>query len=444
MYRRLFLALASSVAAQLFQFLSFGLALYVLSATELGVYSLALGFQAGLALLMSCGLRQVCTLDYFHMSDTNKKLFIGEVSGTYLLLAVPATLILILNGHLVNNTLFLNTASISVVVATVLAAFLLFYADFAHQLLSYQNKLGVLLAIRGITQAMALLMVFGRTSVAGFLWVQVAMLLAQVIAGMVYLPVMPMFAGLRASAQLLMRGLVFLPSLVAAWGLASAVRWLVAVRLGLAVAAQYALLEGAALVGAALVLTPLGMSYVPMALEYCARFPEKAAQYDRRARRYTLLTLVCATPALYGGFWLLQPVLLFLVPSQYHVVVPLVPVRLLSVLCLAGSYITTCYIQLQKKVGFLVGSLVATALCAIGVVYLCSAWWGLSGVVWALAGVHLGYFAATYWYNARLHRVCALYGVARVADRAGSPETTAIFPGEPLQEKDQAHSNNSP
>ena len=104
---------AGSVVTQLSNILLILFLMYRLPAHEVGFFSLSMSSILLISTLISCGLRQLFMLEFFNLNSQNKKEFVNDIIGIYLILSLFFWLLILAGYSYVNTFLFAKSANIN-------------------------------------------------------------------------------------------------------------------------------------------------------------------------------------------------------------------------------------------------------------------------------------------------------------------------------------------
>ncbi|MGC2310868.1 MAG: oligosaccharide flippase family protein [Candidatus Babeliaceae bacterium] len=384
-----------------------------LSPADLGLVSLCSSFVAIAALLLSCGLRTVFSLEFFHKDEKGRKMLINDLLSIYLCIAVPFLFFFISRTAWVNSTFFQGQLEMVSLILIGIQSFFSFFVDLFYQILVFNKKP---LLVAGIQCTSALLIIIFSykalhqgSGVKGLLVVQTGGLMLMTLIGLGAYIQQKMFCFhdirrifISGKAYFLV-GLSLLPSIFAGWANASCNRWMLSYFCHLNDVGIYSLLDNVRSFGEIILIYPLTRSYVPFIFEQFIQKKERIPSLDERNKKVMWLLMGIIGMAMVAGNFCIKFFLYRLLPLQYHVVIPYMLFMALSNVFLMGSYFLLCVIQFHKKTGYMIS---ATMLCAgtSGLLsYLLIPRFFLAGATGAYLIGSVVYFGILWLFNRRVH-----------------------------------------
>ena len=252
----------------------------ILTTSEFGLLSLINNFCALFPLFLNLGLRQVFGLEYFHHDSAGRKQVFHSIIQTYLVIAIPIFILLIINQHWLNQFIFLGLASKTIMILAMIYCFVQFFSELYLQVLRYQSNARKLTIIQ-LTAALvsiastAILVFYYNFRILGvitsnFLGISTICAIAffyykkQIgLKKKEYIKI-PQFKDAR---NLLWLGLPFIPNILFNWILSFGDRWVLADLTNMHNVGIYAFADQSTMMFQMTVLLPLSGSYVPYMLK---------------------------------------------------------------------------------------------------------------------------------------------------------------------------------
>jgi O-antigen/teichoic acid export membrane protein len=384
-----------------------------LSPQELGLLALINSLSTILTLCMGCGLRQLFWIHFFHLDPIGKKQLLIDIIIIYLLLNIPLALLLY-TGFTLFLSHWLHDIPSPLLGIIILCCFFNFFVELLYQVLIYTRKsLQVSLLQFGSATFTLTISCIGFVKGMGIY----AFILAQCISTTAVL-CYGIYKFIAYSLQnhinierckssfvpLLSSSIMFLPSLVSSWTLTSSSRWIVAYSMDLHNVGLHSFIDMANSLFLALILTPLGNSYVPYILSKLAKNPERLYTIEQWNKTIMLFCMVIASIGVIFGCIFIIPRLSFIIPSAYQKLIPFLGISLLGNICLMGTYFSLCIVQFYKKTTFLISSLIGAACCNTTLTFLLLPRLGTGGASVALSLSYALYFITTIIYNLHITR----------------------------------------
>lgn len=380
--------------------------LSMVTPAEYGLLALANTAISIITVLIGLGLRQSFQLDYFHCTNTQRKMMINDIITTYLIIAIPfLSLLTFLLYQLTSETMPRSFIGVSGAIC-----FIYFFVEFFYQLLKYQCKAlfvaGLQLIIAIITIIFTLFFLwYLHWGIASILGAQlVGMFIVSLIAVRIYLQkTCHQFLYLKNSVEkiphYLTHGLPFLPTTLFALLLASSDRWILARYTTMHEVGIYALANTFVQLFQLLILQPMTISYIPHTLNNFALKKDQLLLLEKNNRFLMYVAMIILAFVITVGCVLSKSLLYHLLPSAYHEAISYIWLLLMSHIFLFGTYFSTILIQFLQKRRFMSFVFIGPALLNIALNLLLVPSYGIFGCVIATFLSYLSYFLLTVWYS---------------------------------------------
>ncbi len=341
----------------------------ILSPGQYGVLALITSSIAIGATLLGFGLRQLLSIEYFHQDELGQKKFINKILLLYVMLATPICLALLLLYAYLAPLLAEYHISFGLFALTLITTFLSFFAELFYQIMKYQQRAWILMCIQtaialtslSITVALLLIAHWGvlstvigqcasmcaATSIGFYFWRQ------QKFAAHTNLDISS-----TNSIELLKRSIPFVPSILFAWIIASSDRFVLAKYASMHDVGIYAIADIAGQMFRLLILQSWSGSYLPSILLEYQKNKDNLLAVERKNLRIMWLVMGGLALFILMGFIVAKPLLLIVLPSDYHGALNYMLIIVAGHIFLLGSYFAASFIQYHKRTYFL-----ATAFC---------------------------------------------------------------------------------
>lgn len=391
-----------------------------ISPAEYGIISLVTSSIGIITPVLGLGLRQVVSLEYFHLQGNQKKELLNDILILYTALALCICTIVYTTQPYWLATTAIDPLQASVLIALGLCiAFTHFFIELLYQILRYEQLSLYLtylqLCIASIGTSTTLLLLYVYTmGMHSMLYGQLASTTVGCCIGIyVYADKqMHSFIDMRRvvkkSFHYIKYGLPFIPNSLCSWIVASADRWFLAQQSSLTAVGLYTVADTFGQLFQLLVLNSWAGAYLPYILKQYAQNPETVAAIERTNRRVMWSTLIGLSCAILITMYCARPLLLFLLPSSYHEVLIYVPTLLLGHVFLLGSFFATALIQFYKKKVFLACNLFIPAVINCLLNFILIPHFGLHGCTYATLCAYATHFAITLAYNHIIQKNSAL------------------------------------
>ncbi len=372
---------------------------------KIGLFSLLLGFQTIIALIIGGGLRQLIVFEYYHLPHAQRINFFRNITVSYLAISAPAFALIVIGYPLINHYAFLDSSSFLLFIIVISTAFFTYFSELAVQLTTYGQKIPTLgfLRIFGAALLIIPLLLFKISLTTLLIAYHMSILPLSFYALWVIFPLgtQPPFGKMIGLALAhFCKGTLFLPSLLAAWMLQIANRWFIARSSGLDMVALYSLTDMSFTIFYACILVPLGTVYIPQVLDQLSQNGQDMHPHIYfRNSKFMWIAMGCLFLLFSGGIVLLKAILPFILPAYYQNAIPLIYFRLIGALFLMGTYFTTIYLHYKKERFFLIISLTGAAATNLLLAWFFSSWWSTHGAILALTISYGLYFLVTLLYS---------------------------------------------
>lgn len=394
------------------------LTLHILSPDDYGLIALIHSFASIVTVLISFGLRQILSLEYFHHVGIQRTLIVNTILGIYLILATPLTLLGLCMSNEINNLIFVGKGTPLLVAITLLYCFIFFFVELMYQLLTYQGKARLVTTVQTssalcILVINVILLTWFRAGVYSTITsyligysLAAAWGLRRYLASH-YPTIIPQLH-MHTIRNYLLFGLPFLPSVLCNWLLSSSDRWLLARLASLHDVGIYALADAFGQLYMFIILQPLSNAYLPHLMQQFSANKDNLVPTEQRNRRLTWYGMACAFCCVSCGYLVCKPLALWLLPPKYSAALQHVWLILISYIFLTGTYCFSALIQFQKHTWFLAGALALPAVSNVVLNIVFIPLWGITGCVLATVMAQALYCGITYWYGSRLLRKLAI------------------------------------
>ncbi len=385
----------------------------MLTPADYGTLSLITAFITITTAIIGLGLRQVLSLEYFHHDAAQKKKIVNELITIYTLGAIPLVAIVFLMRSFIIHTVFLDAISPFTFIATLVIIGLFFYVELMYQILQYE-RMAIPLTIIQIVIA---LIISGNTVlfVWPLQWGFAGIINAQLIGACVGFSIAIMLYknhcyhdhfsrdhALTKTRYYLIAGLPFIPGIISNWMLSSADRWVLAYYGSLNDVGIYAIADLFAQLFYTLILMPWAGSYIPYIMNRYRENKNNLAAIEKENKRIMIMSMATATGLIALAYLTMQPVLRFILPSNYHPALPYIWILLMGQVFLLGTYFASCLIQFHKHRIFLALSLAAPAILNVVLNVMLVPGWGITGCALATLISYVFYFTITLAYNKKI------------------------------------------
>jgi O-antigen/teichoic acid export membrane protein len=387
----------------------------ILTPSDYGLLNLIMSFVNVLAIVIGLGLRQAFFLDYFHCSSDQRRVMAREIILLYLFFSVPILLLLFANASLLNHYFFLATAPRTLIALSLLYCFFIFFSELLYQVLQYQTKAALLTILQTGTALMVVVLNLW------FLWYLGYGIYSSLVAqtfGLAFVCVVGVYQFVVHGCYTVpnkkdvtvhvlrhvKQGLVFIPSMLCAWIVASSDRIILGQYTSLHVVGIYSVADLFGQLFQSLVLLPLGSAYLPMLFQKYAARKDDLLPLEAQNQRTMWAALAGAITVLTVGFWSCKGLLYWFLPVRYHEAVQYLWLLLLGYIFLMGNYFASALLQFKKKSFFLAFSLVIPAAFNIFLNFLLIPVYGIFGCVLATTFSYFIYFIITLLYNYAVQR----------------------------------------
>ncbi len=384
----------------------------VISPQEYGILALLTTFTAIVTTLIGLGLRQVVSIEYFHLHAQDRGWLIQDIVVIYTIIAIPITFLFWYLRSFLIHSLFFDTVTSTQLMAILLPTFFYFYSELLYQLLQYQQKAKYLTLLQcsiAITVGiMSLIAVFYMgAGINGILWSQAIGTILAATISLTYLlgyqlPLEAVHRRLAHAPYYLRYGFPFIPGLLASWIMASVDRWILGYYGTMRDVGIYAVADLASQLFYFIILQPWAGSYLPYIMHRYQQNPSQLATIERENHRTMWLTMGGIAVAIAVGYPIGSLIAAHLLPSNYRESLHYAWILLMGQLFLLGSYFVAALIQYKKRTYFLTGALCSAAGVNIFLNFIFIPQWGIMGCSIATWISYAFYFIIIYHYNKKL------------------------------------------
>lgn len=413
------------------------LILRVIDPQQYGTLALISSIIALLTPLAGLGLRQVISIEYFHLDTRSRAQLVYIIIGVYLWCVTPIFILLYLLLHQpywpIGNQLLLSLG--------LAIAFLHFFVELFYQLLRYEQRSMMLVLIQMMSALMTACFTLSclyilHLGIAGILLAQLIALVIGTGFGIAYyiyttrsMRIVYPRMTLSTIKYYVWYGLPFIPNTLFAWVLASGDRWMLARYATLHDVGIYALADMACQLFQLLILNAWAGAYLPYMLTRYAHQKAQILIIERTNLIYMVVCMIGCGLCILFGYGVCTPIMLWLLPVAYHGALPQIWILLLGQVFLLGSYFASTFIQFYKKRWFLSVGLCIPALINLILNYYLIPLFGLSGCTYATLAAYCIYFVITLCYNLFLQKQVSERIVYEGHDVAYTAATPAINHG---------------
>ena len=384
--------------------------LTILNPSDYGLLALVNSFTSILAIFLGLGLRQVFSIEYFHHDSFSRRGMINDIISIYLFISIPALIMLGSFISLINQYIFLNSASYALIVISLVFCFIYFFAELFYQVLRYQEKAWYLTLLQ--TSIALLTIGLNLFFLCVLKWGVLSMIasyaLGTLIACLIALKAYYQKIGLsnfyptkslKKMGYYLKFGFPFIPGVLFGWILASGDRWVLARYATLHDVGIYSLADTFGQLYQLLVLIPMSGSYLPHLFKRFADNKDNLASVEHWNRKNMYISMIGMSGLITGGYLILKPFLHWFLPIKYHESIDYIWFILMGYVFLMGTYFASSLIQFHKKTYFLAFSLFIPAIFNIILNIILIPYMAIYGCVIATLASYIVYFLITIWYN---------------------------------------------
>lgn len=396
-------------------FLIIPISMHILTPSDYGSLALMHSFINMAAAITGLGLRQALSLEYFHCSELSRKQLVNDVLTVYAYVMIPIFIIALYGNEWYAPYVSLSHITPTLRTLCLVIVFISFFVELFYQIMQYEQVAQLLtllhIAIATITTGVAILLLtymnYGATSVI------VAQLSSMGCAFTVgarayvknnYRDHFSYARSARALSNWVVLGLPFVPTVLFGWLLACGDRWILAHYSTLHNVGIYSLADTSTQLFQFFILYPWSGSYLPYILNEYARNKDTLLATEQFNKRVMAISMVALTAIIIGGFYVVKPLLPYVVPTHYYEAIDYVLLLFIGKIFLLGSYFASSFIQFHKKRYFLSLALCVPALLNIGLNCLLIPHYAIHGCVLATVISYMVYFALTLWYSYVLQR----------------------------------------
>ncbi len=384
----------------------------ILTPADYGTLALTTAFITISTALIGLGLRQMLSIEYFHLNEAQQKTLINEIIIIYTIIAVPT---LAIAWHLKDSIIkyiFFDSVTHTTLLAALASIFFFFYAELLYQLLQYNQRAKELTTLQLLTAAVTILSTIYTLWILkwGIAGVIIGQACGQLFASSIGLTLYyqhsyHLHRSTRASMQKIIPytqyGAPFIPGIICSWILASSDRWMLGSYYSMKQVGIYSIADLFAQVFNTLILVPWAGSYLPYILKRYKAHEDDIAKVDHENNRTMWISLAAATFCISVGLSIGRPLLLFILPPSYHPSLDYVWTLLMGQVFLLGSYFASARLQYQKRTRFLALALTLPAILNLFLNYLLIIPLGILGCSLATLLSYLAYFGITLLYKNR-------------------------------------------
>jgi O-antigen/teichoic acid export membrane protein len=391
---------SGAIVLRLVTALSVLITIKIVEPAQFGLLALLSNITIFLPILLGLGLRQVLGIEFF--SKKNCWTLVWQLLMIYLVFAIPAAILLLLNLNYLNMAIFAGQANTYLLLITILISFINFLPELLFQLLRFQNKAFLLTSIQicmGIiiaTIGIVLVYVFK----VGIIGILIAQLIAQSTAGLFFGYLLYQnknwfrIPQKQTIIKYLKIGLPFVPNIIFAWLIIASNRWLLSWHLDLKDVGIYSLAENLSLMFQTLITQPLAHTYLPFALKRFANNQSQIIKIDQEYNTLAYLFIGVFCVLIPIGFIIIKPVLQILLPTKYLSALPLLTPLLIAQVIFTATHITSASIQYIKKTYILAIFMSSSAIIGVLINLYLMPKYGIYSCIVATNAAYLFYFVS--------------------------------------------------
>lgn len=379
------------------------LVLHVLTPAEFGLLALVNTALRIIPVFLGLGLRQAFWLEYFHKTPIERTYVLNTIMLVYLCVAAPLLTLGFLHADTINQYLFINQASRTIIALALGYCFLQFFSELFLQVLRYQMRAILLASIQ--LGAAAITIIANILFVFYFNWGVTGVVAANTLGifGIVVIAAVKYFTNgahrlitihnIPANAkQLLILGFPFIPNIALSWLLSAGNRWILAYFTSMELVGIYALADMAGQIFVMCALEPVANAYVPYMLEQYAAHKEPMSTLEHRNTRTMWWAMVGAGILITIGTIMAFMIGPYIVPAAYQRALYYVWFILFANIFLLGTYFSSCSLVFAKKSWTILWLNAVAAGTNIGLNVLLVPIFGISGCIAALIGSYTLFF----------------------------------------------------
>jgi len=378
--------------------------LHVFTLAQFGVLGLVNSFVGMFPNFLNWGIRQAFGLEYFHLNSISRRIMLNHAIIIYLLIAIPLLTICLFNIPFINQTIFLNQATKSIIFVALIYCFIQFFSELYLQVLRYQMRAGLLTfvqlgaAVLSIATNIFLVFYLGWGILGAVCANTIGILAISVWAFWQYfsskthcfLPTTQVFA--KTAQSLLITGFPFIPNILFTWILSSGNRWLLAHLTNTENAGIYTLADMVGQIFNLCILYPMSGSYIPYMLQQFTEKPNSHGVLEQQNQKFMWIAMVVMTflvsIATVAAFWIGPSIL----PKSYLGSLNYIWFILMGYVFMLGTYFSSCYLLYYKKTWLLLGITVSSALTNIMLNFLFIPFLSIYGSVLASLVAYILFF----------------------------------------------------
>lgn len=353
------------------------MSLHIFTLAEFGVLGLVNSFVGIFPNFLNWGIRQAFGLEYFHLNSTSRRIMLNHAIIIYLLIAIPLLILCLFNIPRINQTIFLNQATKSIIFVALIYCFIQFFSELYLQVLRYQMRAGLLtfvqLGAAVLSIATNIFLVFYlHWGILGAICANTIGILAisiwafwQYFRNKTHLFLSNIQSLSNTAQTLLVTGFPFIPNILFTWILSSGNRWMLAYLTGTENAGIYTLADMVGQIFNLCILYPMSGSYIPYMLQQFAQQSDEHQKLEKQNQKIMWITMAIVTVgvSLATGiaFWIGPRIL----PPSYLKSLNYIWFILMGYVFMLGTYFSSCYLLYRKKTWLLLGITLISAITNI-------------------------------------------------------------------------------
>jgi len=382
---------------------------------EYGVLSLLNSFISILASIVGLGLRQVLSIEYFHTDAADRKHLVNDIIIIYIVASLPLFALLYYTRTLWSHAIFSMQPPESLLFVALVCAFLFFFSELLMQVLRYEQQSRTLILLQLIialtTTVCTIFFVFIlQTGIIGIIGAQAIGTLIASIIGLIYFfsnhynRYLHIKQSISNGIYYIAYGIPFLPGILFSWILSAGNKWFIAHYADLHAVGIYAIADMFGQLFHLFILQPWSSAYLPYILRQFVAHKNNVQPIVVQNNRNMYITMTALIILIAISYVITKPILLWILPSNYHESIQYIWIILLGYVFLLGSYFASNLIQFYKKRYFLAFSLAIPAILNIMLNFFFIPKWGIYGSTTATLISYIVYFAITLEYSMRLSK----------------------------------------
>lgn len=386
-----------------------------LTPQEYGLVALLNNFSIIAPIFMNLGLRQAYGVEYFHLDAEKRISELIVIIKSYLLIAVPIFLFLVLFIGQINSFVFFNLANKKLIFIVLFGSFLHFFSELYLQTLRYTQNVYQLLFKQIIS---ACLIIIATILLVYTLKLKALGIVIANTSAIVYLSVYGLrtfFASAhqeKAGANRYLKGTIwpikelfektkyylkigfpFIPNIFFTWVLSSSGKWFLAKYSTLQAVGIYSLADYFCQIFNVVIISSIASVYIPHLFNKFAVNKNQSYEIYKWNLRVMVYFCLATLILIFTGLIATKGLLLWLLPQAYQNSINYLFFLLIGQVLYAACHFASAYLQFNKKNFIILFATIAAVSCNLLISYIlilrCDVW----GVVIANIVGYLSYLA---------------------------------------------------